>query len=199
MKTIRKNKSFEQKKKRPNAHHVGKQYQASDNKKSSGSMNIFLRRKMLFETNKEYRNAEFQQSVGALLATVGTIYLLVGFLYYFNVNHSATVVKVIHAFHKLFLESGEKQPFAERLSRLEKNLANSDEQKILKSIRHQMDQLLYLELTNFHALTKGNQFDIQDLESIHSHFDPKQNELIARIDDIIKEDVSRGQVIKHSH
>ncbi|MGQ7427536.1 hypothetical protein ACTGWY_10885, partial [Streptococcus suis] len=89
--------------------------------------------------------------------------------------------------------------FAERLSRLEKNLANSDEQKILKSIRHQMDQLLYLELTNFHALTKGNQFDIQDLESIHSHFDPKQNELIARIDDIIKEDVSRGQVIKHSH
>lgn len=64
-------------------------------------------------------------------------------------NHSATVVKVIHAFHKLFLESGEKQPFAERLSRLEKNLANSDEQKILKSIRHQMDQLLYLELTNF--------------------------------------------------
>ncbi|HEM3454924.1 hypothetical protein NKE50_07285 [Streptococcus suis] len=114
-------------------------------------------------------------------------------------NHSATVVKVIHAFHKLFLESGEKQPFAERLSRLEKKLANSDEQKILKSIRHQMDQLLYLELTNFHALTKGNQFDIQDLESIHSHFDPKQNELIARIDDIIKEDVSRGQVIKHSH
>ncbi|WP_238144201.1 hypothetical protein [Streptococcus suis] len=86
MKTIRKNKSFEQKKKRPNAHHVGKQYQASDNKKSSGSMNIFLRRKMLFETNKEYRNAEFQQSVGALLATVGTIYLLVGFLYYFNVK-----------------------------------------------------------------------------------------------------------------
>lgn len=86
MKTIRKNKSFEQKKKRPNAHHVGKQYQASDNKKSSGSMNIFLRRKMLFETNKECRNAEFQQSVGALLATVGTIYLLVGFLYYFNVK-----------------------------------------------------------------------------------------------------------------
>ncbi|HEM3467373.1 TPA: hypothetical protein U1B12_000494 [Streptococcus suis] len=86
MKTIRKNKSFEQKKKRLNAHHVGKQYQASDNKKSSGSMNIFLRRKMLFETNKEYRNAEFQQSVGALLATVGTIYLLVGFLYYFSVK-----------------------------------------------------------------------------------------------------------------
>lgn len=114
-------------------------------------------------------------------------------------NNSATVVKVIHAFHKLFLETGEKQTFSERLSRLEKNLGTSDEQKLLKSIRHQMDQLLYLELTNFHAITKGNVFDIQDLESIHSHFDPKQNELIARIEDIIKEDVSRGQTIKHSH
>lgn len=49
-------------------------------------MNIFLRRKMLLETNKEYRKAEFQQSVGALLAAVGTIYLLVGFLYYFGVK-----------------------------------------------------------------------------------------------------------------
>ncbi|WP_449453979.1 hypothetical protein [Streptococcus suis] len=114
-------------------------------------------------------------------------------------NNSATVVKVIHAFHKLFLETGDRQPFSERLSRLEKNLANSDEQKLLKSIRHQLDQMLYLELTNFHVGTKGSHFDIQDLESIHSHFDPKQNELIARIEDIIKEDVSRGQTMKHSH
>lgn len=114
-------------------------------------------------------------------------------------KNSATVVKVIHAFHKLFLETGERQPFSERLSRLEKNLGASDEDKLLKSIRHQMDQLLYLELANFHAVTKGSNFDIQDLESIHSHFDPKQNELIGRIEDIIKEDVSRGQTIKHSH
>lgn len=112
---------------------------------------------------------------------------------------SATVVKLIHAFHKLFVEVGEKQLFSERLALLEKNLANAEEQKLLKSIRKQMDQLLYLELTNFHALTKGSEFDIQDLESVHSHFDPKQNELMARIDDIIKEDVSRGQAIKHSH
>ncbi|MGX9845540.1 hypothetical protein ACR3IL_09670 [Streptococcus iniae] len=114
-------------------------------------------------------------------------------------KNSATVVKVIHAFHKLFLEAEERQPFSERLARLEKNLGTSNEQKLLKSIHHQMDQLLYLELTNFHSITKGNNFDIQDLESIHSHFDPKQNELIARIDDIIKEDISRGQTMKQSH
>lgn len=118
-------------------------------------------------------------------------------------NKSETMGILIETFHQLFVEQylGQKDGllYYEQLFRLEKNLAHSDEQKLLKSIRHQLDQLLYLELTNFHALTKGNHFDIQDLESIHSHFDPKQNELIARIDDIIKEDVSRGQTIKYSH
>ncbi|MCC9747668.1 hypothetical protein HK240_11840, partial [Streptococcus agalactiae] len=79
---------------------------------------------------------------------------------------------------------------------------NSDVEELknkVKLVSRQLDQLLYLELTNFHALTKGNDFDIQDLESVHSRFDPMQHELIARIDDIIKEDVARGQAMKHSH
>lgn len=114
-------------------------------------------------------------------------------------KQSATVVKLIDVFYRLFLETEDKQNFSERLSRLEKNLANSDERRSLKSIRRQMDQLLYLELTNFHAITKGNDFDIQDLESVHSRFDPSQHELMARIDDLIKADVARGQTIKNSH
>lgn len=114
-------------------------------------------------------------------------------------KQSATVVKLIDVFYKLFLETDDKQNFSERLFRLEKNLANSDEGRTLKSIRRQMDQLLYLELTNFHAITKGNNFDIQDLESVHSRFDPSQHELMARIDDLINEDVARGQTIKNSH
>ncbi|MFS5704606.1 hypothetical protein SSW92_08080 [Streptococcus agalactiae] len=114
-------------------------------------------------------------------------------------KQSATVVKLIDVFYKLFLETGDKQNFSERLSRLEKNLTNSDEGRALKSIRRQLDQLLYLELTNFHAITKGADFDIQDLESVHSRFDPSQHELMARIDDLIKEDVARGQTIKNSH
>lgn len=114
-------------------------------------------------------------------------------------KQSATVVKLIDVFYKLFLETEDKQHFSERLSRLEKNLVNSDEGRTLKSIRRQLDQLLYLELTNFHAITKGSDFDIQDLESVHSRFDPAQHELMARIDDIIKEDVARGQTIKNSH
>ncbi|HEN6502209.1 TPA: hypothetical protein U7F82_001455 [Streptococcus agalactiae] len=114
-------------------------------------------------------------------------------------KQSATVVKLIDVFYRLFLETEDKQNFSERLSRLEKNLVNSVEGRTLKSIRRQMDQLLYLELTNFHAITKGNNFDIQDLESIHSRFDPSQHELMARIDDLIKEDVARGQTMKNSH
>ena len=114
-------------------------------------------------------------------------------------KQSATVVKLIDVFYKLFLETEDKQNFSGRLFRLEKNLANSDEGRTLKSIRRQMDQLLYLELTNFHAITKGNNFDIQDLESVHSRFDPSQHELTARIDDLIKEDVARGQTIKNSN
>lgn len=114
-------------------------------------------------------------------------------------KQSATVVKLIDVFYKLFLSTEDKQNFSERLSRLEKKLANSDDGRTLKSIRRQMDQLLYLELTNFHAITKGSDFDIQDLESVHSRFDPDQHELMARIDDIIKEDVARGQTIKNSH
>ena len=69
----------------------------------------------------------------------------------------------------------------------------------LSTIKRQLDRMFYLELTNFHAITKGEQFDIQNLESIRSQFDPEQHELMARIEDVIKEDVSRGQTIKHSH
>ena len=42
-------------------------------------------------------------------------------------------------------------------------------------------------------------FDVQDLESIHSRLDPTQHELMARINDVIQEDIARGQTIKHSH
>ena len=62
-----------------------------------------------------------------------------------------------------------------------------------------VDQLLYLELTNFHSITKGEEWDVQDLESIYSKLDSKQHELLARIQDVIQEDIARGQTVKHSH
>ncbi|HEM6304504.1 TPA: hypothetical protein U2D44_000415 [Streptococcus suis] len=67
MKTIQKNKSFEEK----------------------------PRSEMLLETNKDYRNAEFQQAVGDLLVSAVPIYLLVGYMYYFCVK---TLNSIAHRF-----------------------------------------------------------------------------------------------------
>lgn len=116
-------------------------------------------------------------------------------------NNSPTLAILIDTFYKLFIETSGYENYFERLSQLEKNLTDSSKSsdRELKSLRRQIDQLLYLELTNFHAITKGNDFDIQDLESIHSRMDPIQHELIARIQDVIQEDVARGQTIKNSH
>lgn len=114
-------------------------------------------------------------------------------------NKSETMSILIDTFHELFVISSGGKLYYDRLFQLENQSKVSDEEKLLKSMRRQLDQLFYLELTNFHAITKGEQFDIQDLESIHSHFDPMQHELMARIDDVIKEDIARGQTIKHSH
>lgn len=114
-------------------------------------------------------------------------------------NTSATLMIAVETFYRLFLETDEEETYAERIARLEKNLGEPEDDLLLKSIRRDLDKLFYLELTNFHATTKGAAFDIQDLESIHSKLDPVQNELLARINDVIQEDKTRGQTQKHSH
>ena len=121
--------------------------------------------------------------------------------YISSMTTSATFLFLVDICYQLFIESNSGQSYSERLKQF-LNSKNSDVEELknkVKLVSRQLDQLLYLELTNFHALTKGNDFDIQDLESVHSRFDPMQHELIARIDDIIKEDVARGQAMKHSH
>ena len=106
---------------------------------------------------------------------------------------------MIEVFYKLFIELGEGKNFYERLTQLEKNLGDAfDSGNDNKAIHRQLDQILYLTLTNFHAITKDD-FDVQELESIHSRLDPTQHELMARINDVIQEDIARGQTIKHSH
>lgn len=115
--------------------------------------------------------------------------------------NSAALVMLIDTFYKLFLENDGRQNYFERLSQLEKNLTGSQTQMDvdLKLVHQQLDQLLYLELTNFHAITKGRDFDVQNLESVHSRMDPLQHELMARIKEIIQEDKARGKTIKYSH
>lgn len=86
VRTVRKNRSFEQKQKRPNAHQVGKQLQVFRINKSRESMNILLKTQMLLRTNKEYRIAEFQQGIGGLLVMGTLIYIFGGCVYYFSVT-----------------------------------------------------------------------------------------------------------------
>lgn len=118
-----------------------------------------------------------------------------------EMSSSSIFVLLVRTFHELFLENATTEDFGLRMKQLN-NIKDTQLEKIngdLSTIKRQLDRMLYLELTNFHAITKGEEFDIQDLESIHSHFDPLQHELMARIDDVIKEDIARGQTIKHSH
>lgn len=118
-----------------------------------------------------------------------------------SMTNSATFLFLIDICYQLFIESNSGQSYYERFTQL-MNSKNDDIEELkqkVKTVSRQLDRLLYLELTNFHAITKENAFDIQDLESVHSRFDPAQHELMARIDDIIKEDIARGQTMKHSH
>ena len=86
VRTVRKNRSFEQKQKRPNAHQVGRQFQVFSINKSREPMNILLKTQMLLRTNKEYRIAEFQQVIGGLLVMGTLIYIFGCCVYYFSVT-----------------------------------------------------------------------------------------------------------------
>lgn len=116
-------------------------------------------------------------------------------------SQSQIINLIISTFYDLFIKENDSKNYHELLGQYQKGqLDYLDKMEvILKSFQKQMDILQYLELTNFHAISKGSQFDIQDLESIHSKIDPQQHELIARIEDIIKSDIARGQTQKHSH
>ena len=118
-----------------------------------------------------------------------------------ELNKSETIQLALDAFYKLFLDIDRPRPYIQRLAELQgaKNNQLENIEQDLKVMKNQLNRLQYLELTNFHAITKGQEFDVQDLESIHSRMDPNQHELMARIDDVIQEDVARGQTIKHSH
>lgn len=86
VKTVRKNKSFEQKQKRSNAHQVGKQFRVFSINKSREPMNILLKTQMLLRTNKEYRIADLQRMIGGLLGMGALIYILGCYVYYVSIN-----------------------------------------------------------------------------------------------------------------
>ena len=115
---------------------------------------------------------------------------------FLNDGKSQTFKIMLETFYQLFIEDGNDLAYENRLNQLQRGDFDSIE-KDVKQVKRKMDQLLYLQLSNFHS--RDENWDIQDLESVHSKLDPQQHELLARIDELIQEDKARGQTIKHSH
>lgn len=82
----RKNRTWEQKKKRRTSHKLGKQFKVFASNENCGPMNPLLKTKMLLATNKEYRKADTLQLLGSFLVFITIIYFFVGVLYYFSVK-----------------------------------------------------------------------------------------------------------------
>lgn len=85
--SIRKNRTFYQKKKRPSSHQVGKRLEFS--RVNERLIDNFGLKQILLKTNKEYRKFENQLFLGAFLILGPSIYFLVGIIYIF-------IVKVVY-------------------------------------------------------------------------------------------------------
>ncbi|MHB9782189.1 hypothetical protein ACXM1Q_005515 [Streptococcus sp. 10F2] len=114
-------------------------------------------------------------------------------------NKSEIMGIIIETFYGLFITEGEGRSYHENLFHLEKNEPSLNDRIQFKAMSKRLDQLLYLELLHYHLATKGKDFDIQNLESIHSSLDVEQHELLLHIDSLIKKDAAYGQTVKHSH
>lgn len=115
-------------------------------------------------------------------------------------NISQALTYTIKIFHQLFVKNDTDEDYAERLAQLNgKNTTLiEDIQKENRQVKRQLDQLLYLSLANFH-ISENSDWNVQELESVSSDYSIEQKQLLERVDQLIKEDVARGQTMKYSH
>lgn len=81
IRTVRKNRSFEQKQKRPNAHHVGKQLVLAKIEPTSVNLDQTDKEKMLLKTNNRYKMHERLGCLGSLIFFYGLLWFCWIFLY----------------------------------------------------------------------------------------------------------------------
>lgn len=79
--TKRKNRTWEQKKKRRTSHQIGKRLEIDSFKSKPKTMNPLLKRDVLLRTNRDYRRAEIQQTLGALLLLASLGYTIMGLIF----------------------------------------------------------------------------------------------------------------------
>lgn len=81
MRTRRRNRNWEQKNKRRTSHQVGKRLEIDSFKSQPKSMNPLLIGDVLLRTNRDYRRAEIQQTLGALLLLASCSYTFMGLIF----------------------------------------------------------------------------------------------------------------------
>ncbi|WP_019789870.1 hypothetical protein [Streptococcus sobrinus] len=100
----------------------------------------------------------------------------------------------------LIKDNPDSIPFDSRVAELRGQTTPTEKiEQRLKQMQRKQDELLYLGLANFQISQHGSEWDPFDLPSRDSGRDPKQRDLFAQIDELIKEDTAKGQTRKYSH
>lgn len=151
-------------------------------------------------TSKSNRTALYMDDETNNMLTDTIAYLVKEGLITEDRNISQALTYTIKIFHQLFVKNDTDEDYAERLAQLNgKNTTLiEDIQKENRQVKRQLDQLLYLSLANFHV-SENPDWDVQELESVSSDYSIEQKQLLERVDQLIKEDVARGQTMKYSH
>lgn len=151
-------------------------------------------------TSKSNRTALYMDDETNNMLTDTIAYLVKEELITEDRNISQALTYTIKIFHQLFVKNDTDEDYAERLAQLNgKNTTLiEDIQKENRQVKRQLDQLLYLSLANFHV-SENPDWDVQELESVSSDYSVEQKQLLERVEQLIKEDVARGQTMKYSH
>lgn len=151
-------------------------------------------------TSKSNRTALYMDDETNNMLTDTIAYLVKEGLITEDRNISQALTYTIKIFHQLFVKNDTDEDYAERLAQLNgKNTTLiEDIQKENRQVKRQLDQLLYLSLANFHV-SENPDWDVQELESVSSDYSVEQKQLLERVEQLIKEDVARGQTMKYSH
>lgn len=151
-------------------------------------------------TSKRNRTALYMDDETNIMLTDTIAYLVKEGRITEDRNISQALTYTIKIFHQLFVKNDTDEDYAERLARLNgKNTTLiEDIQKENRQVKRQLDQLLYLSLANFHV-SENPDWDVQELESVSSDYSVEQKQLLERVEQLIKEDVARGQTMKYSH
>lgn len=151
-------------------------------------------------TSKSNRTALYMDDETNNMLTDTIAYLVKEGLITEDRNISQALTYTIKIFHQLFVKNDTDEDYAERLAQLDgKNTTLiEDIQKENRQVKRQLDQLLYLSLANFHV-SENPDWDVQELESVSSDYSVEQKQLLERVEQLIKEDVARGQTMKYSH